>query len=170
MYLRTIRNMADFVKLTFGGAASWNFSSPWKASRGVSDLSTAKKILIIDDDPDIVPLLTYGLKKRGYGVVGGSDGREALPLASRHMPDLIIIDVNLPGMNGDEAVRILKRDEKLKHIPVILMSSMHEGLSERSEASCAEAYINKPFGLDELSGMVNKFCVPAGRAALAPAP
>ena len=165
MHLKVIRNMADFVKLAFRSAALGNDKPRRKASRGVIDLSTAKKILIIDDDPDIVPLLTYGLKRRGYGVVGGKDGREAVTLASQHMPDLIIIDVNLPGMNGDEAARILKKDEKLKHIPVILMSSMHEGLSEKSEASCAEAYINKPFGLDELSGMVNKYCVPAGQTA-----
>lgn len=120
----------------------------------------AKKILVIDDEPDLLCMVSHGLKRRGYEVFCGRDGREALALAPQLMPDLIILDVHLPVMNGDEVARILKKDEKLKHIPVFLISSTPKGLKEKSEACGAVAYFYKPFKLDELSRMINKYCDP----------
>ena len=118
----------------------------------------AKKILLIDDEPDLLTLVSYGLKKRGYEVFCGRDGSEALTLAPQFMPDLILLDVGLPVMDGDEVTLILKKDEKLKHIPVFLISSVHDGLSERSSACGADAWFNKPFNLDELTSAINKYC------------
>ncbi len=117
----------------------------------------AKKILVVDDEADLRLMVSRGLAKRGYEVTGGKDGREALEQARRLLPDLIILDIFLPFMNGDDVVRALKKDEKLKQIPVILISSVPEGLDEKAAASGADAYLHKPFALEELAGLVNKF-------------
>ncbi|MEI7528083.1 MAG: response regulator [Elusimicrobiota bacterium] len=116
----------------------------------------AKKILIVDDEPDLLTLVSYGLDKKGCKVFCSRDGREALAMTAQHMPDLVILDVNLPVINGDEVAWMLKKDEKLKHIPVILISSVAESLSEKAEASGADAYLTKPFELEELTGLVKK--------------
>ncbi len=121
----------------------------------------AKKILVIDDEPALLFLVSHGLKKRGYEVFSGRDGREALDLAARVMPDLVILDLGLPLMNGDEVARILKNDEKMKHIPVFLISSIPEGLSEKYAACGADACLSKPFCFDELYGMINKYLSPS---------
>ncbi len=127
----------------------------------------AKKILVIDDEPDLLFIVSHGLKKRGYEVFGGKDGGEAMALTPRLMPDLIILDVGLPVINGDEVARIFKDDAKLKHIPVILISSVAVGFIEKFEASGAEECLRKPFEFEELTVMVDKYCG-SGRPPIAP--
>ncbi len=121
----------------------------------------AKKILVIDDEPALLFLVSHGLRKKGYEVFSGRDGREALDLAARLVPDLVILDLGLPLMNGDEVTQILKSDEKLKHIPVFLISSITEGLSEKHAACGADACLAKPFCFDELESMINKYLSPS---------
>ena len=118
----------------------------------------ACKILLIDDEPDLLQLVSHGLKKRGYEVFGGKNGGEALAMASQIMPDLIILDVGLPVINGDEVALILKNDEKMKHIPIILISTVHVGLIEKMKKSGADAYLPKPFELTELLALVKHYC------------
>ena len=120
----------------------------------------AKKVLIIDDEPDLLVLVTHGLSKKGYEVFSGQDGREALALTAQLMPDLIILDACLPMINGYEIARMFKNDEKLKHIPIFLISSVTEDLRRRTEESGAEAYLTKPFKLDELVSLANRYCEP----------
>lgn len=120
----------------------------------------ACKILLIDDEPDLLHLVGHGLKRRGYEVFSGRDGRDALDMAARIMPDLMILDVGLPVINGDEAALIFKNDEKLKRIPIILISTVHVGLGEKTKKCGAEAFLPKPFDLAELIAMVNKYCKP----------
>ena len=116
----------------------------------------AKKILLVDDEPALLFVLTQGLKKRGYEVFCGRDGREALALAPQLMPDLIILEVNLPVIKGDEAALIFKKNEKLKHIPVFLISSTPEGLGEKAAACGADAFFCKPFKFNELHSMAKE--------------
>jgi len=149
-----LRKAGEFFRAIFGKKTAKTAAE----LDGVLDLTMTKKILVIDDDSDLLHLMSQCLKKKGYEVACGLDGKAALDLAARLIPDLIIIDVKLPSMNGDKAARILKKDERLKHIPLILMSSEHEGLDKKSAASEADAYLNKPFDLNELSGMVNTYC------------
>ncbi len=82
-----------------------------------------KKILVVDDEPDLLKVTLLRLKKTGYEVFGCVDGQEALDLARQIMPDLIILDVYLPVINGDDVAKILKKDDELKHIPIILISA-----------------------------------------------
>lgn len=163
---KTIRSVAGFVRQILGRRTVKGARSSGADLDGVLDLTMAKKVLVIDDDSDLLQLVSHCLKKKGYDVSCGLDGLEALSMAPQIMPDLIIIDVMLPSMNGDAVARIFKADEKLKHIPVILMSSEHEYLRNKSEASRADAYLNKPFDLAELSGMVTRYCEPSCQPAL----
>jgi two-component system alkaline phosphatase synthesis response regulator PhoP len=115
-----------------------------------------KKILVVDDEPDLLKVTLLRLKKTGYEVYSGVDGREVLDIVRRVMPDLIILDVYLPGLNGDKVARILKKDDKLKHIPIILISATTGTLEERAMDSGSVAYLSKPFEPEELVGIVKK--------------
>ena len=116
----------------------------------------AKKILVVDDEPDVLKILLLRLEKTGYEVIGGRDGREALDLARQMIPDLIILDVYLPDMNGDDVARILKEDKKMKHIPIILISATAASVAERAKDCGAEDYLGKPFEPEELLDKVKK--------------
>lgn len=116
----------------------------------------AKKILIVDDEPDLLKVLLFRLEKMGYEVFGAVDGQEALELARKIIPDLIILDVYLPVIDGDEVVKILKNDEKLKHIPMLLISATITTLAKRAIESGADGYLTKPFEPEELIGAVKK--------------
>lgn len=116
----------------------------------------AKKILVVDDEADLLEVTLLRLKATGYDVFGGIDGREALDLARKIMPDLIILDVYLPVMNGDEVARILKKDDGLKHIPVILISATTRSLAQRALESGANGHLTKPFEPEELIEKIKK--------------
>lgn len=117
-----------------------------------------KKILVVDDEPDLLKVTLLRLKKTGYEVYSGTDGREALDIARRVMPDLIILDVYLPVINGDEVAKILKKDDELKHIPIILISATTGmgTLGKRAEESGAAAYLTKPFEPEDLVDIIEK--------------
>jgi CheY-like chemotaxis protein len=117
----------------------------------------SKKILVVDDEPDLLKVTVLRLKKTGYEVYSSTDGQEVFDIVSRVVPDLIILDVYLPTLNGDEVTKILKKDDKLKHIPIILISATTGTLDERAMESGAEGYLTKPFDPEDLLGMVKKF-------------
>jgi len=115
-----------------------------------------KKILFVDDEVDLLKVVPIRLKKMGYEVFEAADGQAALDLTRTKSPDLIVLDVFLPGMKGDEVTTILKKDENLKHIPIILISADIETLEGRALASGANDYLAKGFGTGELVAMVKK--------------
>jgi len=117
----------------------------------------AKKILFVDDEADLLRVSTIRLRKTGYEVFEAIDGQEALDQARSKMPDLIVLDVFLPVMNGDEVAKILKRDEKLKSIPIILISADSKTLEERARVSGADDYLAKVFDSGALVSMVKKY-------------
>lgn len=115
-----------------------------------------RKILVADDEPELLEVTLLRLKKTGYNAFGAADGREALDLACREMPDLIILDVYLPEIDGDEVAKILKKDEKMKHIPIILISATTQTLEARVKECGAVGGFSKPFDHRELVAMVKK--------------
>jgi CheY-like chemotaxis protein len=116
-----------------------------------------KKILVVDDEPDLLKVTLLRLKKTGYEAFGGVDGQEALNLARQIIPDLIILDVYLPMINGDDVTKILKKDDELKHIPIILISATTpKTLDEKARECGADAYLKKPFEPEELVSLVKK--------------
>jgi CheY-like chemotaxis protein len=115
-----------------------------------------KKILVVDDEPDLLKVTLLRLKKTGYEVYSGVDGREVLDIARRVIPDLIILDVYLPVLDGDDVAKILKKDDELKHIPIILISATTMTLEERARDCGANGYLAKPFDPEELIAIVEK--------------
>lgn len=114
-----------------------------------------KKILVVDDSPTDRQFLLEGLSKLGYQVVLAENGEEALGKAKAEKPDLVLMDIVMPGMNGFQATRSIAKDEATKHIPVIVCTTksletdriwgMRQG---------ARDYLVKPVNLDELAAKI----------------
>lgn len=108
-------------------------------------------ILVIDDDVMNLDMISQRLELRGYHVVAAADGLEGIDLARAERPDLILIDINLPEMDGWEATRRLKSEEATRHIPVVALT-VHAMVSDRSralQAGCDE-YESKPVDFERL--------------------
>ena len=117
----------------------------------------AKKILAVDDEPDVVLILRTALQTEGYDVQTAASGPDALALAREFLPDLILLDVMMPGMSGFEVLRELKNDESTAAVPVIMLT----GVSERAKIKEALTtgttyYIVKPFEFDDLLDKVRQ--------------
>ncbi|HOP27593.1 MAG TPA: diguanylate cyclase [Candidatus Sabulitectum sp.] len=113
------------------------------------------KVLIIDDDPASVALARQWLKKDGHGIVTAADGEEGLAMAVREEPDLILLDVHMPGMNGFQVCERLKADSRIRHIPVIFLSAADETREKVKGLDLgAVDYVTKPFDRFELPARV----------------
>ncbi|MFH0808884.1 MAG: response regulator transcription factor [Pseudomonadota bacterium] len=109
------------------------------------------KILAVEDDQDLLELLTYNLENSGYRVFSAGDGLSGLNLARDQIPDLIILDVMLPIMNGLDVCRSLKRGEATKAIPVLMLTAKGEEIDRVVGFEIgAEDYVIKPFSIREL--------------------
>lgn len=111
-----------------------------------------KRILVVDDEPDILALTTLRLKKTGYEVIEAIDAEEALAILEKQSCDLILLDLLLPKMQGDELCKKLKNDEKFKNIPIILFtaSGFLSSLPKKIIETGADDFIIKPFEAQEL--------------------
>jgi DNA-binding response OmpR family regulator len=110
-----------------------------------------KKVLVAEDEPDIRGLIAFSLQYAGFDVVEALNGREAVEKAAAEKPDLILLDVRMPKMNGYEACKILKSQTCTKDIPVVFLSARGQELEIRHGLELgAEEYILKPFAPDEL--------------------
>jgi CheY-like chemotaxis protein len=117
----------------------------------------AKKILVVDDENDLLLVTLLRLKHVGYEAFGAANGREALDLTRQKMPDLVLMDVLLPVMNGDEVAKALKKEESTKHIPIILISADAKFLEEKFAASGADGHLTKPFKSSDLIDLIKKY-------------
>ncbi|NQT06758.1 MAG: response regulator [Candidatus Omnitrophica bacterium] len=105
-----------------------------------------KKILLVDDEKDLVETLTYRLEANNYVVVPAYDGQEGLDKARKDNPDLIVLDLMLPKMDGYKVCALLKRDARFGKIPIILFTARAQDSDKRmGEEAGADAYITKPF-------------------------
>ena len=103
------------------------------------------RILIVEDNADNMSLATMLLESEGYAVLGAPDAEAGLTLARDERPHLILMDIQLPGMDGLEATRLLKRDDATRTIPVIALTSLAmKGDEERIRAAGCDGYIAKP--------------------------
>lgn len=115
------------------------------------------KILVADDDLEILALVARHLTALPAEVVEASDGEEALRLAQREKPDLVVLDVMMPGMSGWEVCRAIREDEALNGTGVIMLTGIGERLNEMtSPLYGADGFLDKPFELDELSDKVQE--------------
>ena len=116
-----------------------------------------KKILLVDDEVDIVTMIRLRLEASGFEVVVATDGKEALNAARTHNPDLIILDLMLPTMDGFHVARMLKYDARYKAIPIIMLTAK-AGANDRKtgEQVGVDAYFNKPFEAEKLLGKIRE--------------
>ncbi len=125
-----------------------------------------RKILAVDDEKDILRLLEHNLGKAGYDVVSAEDGPEAIDLAKRELPDLIILDAMLPNVEGTEVLKTLKKDRVTDRIPVMMLTAKGEELDRVVGLELgADDYIVKPFSPKELLLRVNVLLGKKGRGA-----
>ncbi len=118
----------------------------------------ANKILVIDDDEDILELLIYNLKKENYEVESASNGLEGVEKAKTFLPDLILMDIMMPILDGIEAGKIIKTSEKLKHIHVVYLTARSEEYSEIAAFEIgADDYLTKPIKPRALLSRINAY-------------
>lgn len=117
----------------------------------------SKKILVIEDDQDIVSLLEYRLTNQGYEVLKAYDGAKGLALAKSARPDLITLDINLPEVNGFTICSMLKADEDFQHIPIIMLTARDSFADSVFDDSVKpEAYMTKPFEVSDLLAKIKE--------------
>ena len=115
-----------------------------------------KLVLVADDDPDILDLVTFRLDRAGYEVVQARDGQEALDTALERMPDLCVLDVMMPRLDGYEVTRRLREAEATRSVPVILLTArVQEADLEKGFGVGATDYVRKPFSPQELRARVD---------------
>jgi two-component system alkaline phosphatase synthesis response regulator PhoP len=122
------------------------------------------KILIAEDERDIRDLVAFTLRFAGHEVFTASNGEEAVELAPRVNPDLILMDVRMPRMTGYEACKIMKADPDLMDIPVVFLSAKgQENEIQQGMDSGAEDYLLKPFAPDQLTSRVKTILAKFGK-------
>ncbi len=110
-----------------------------------------KKILIVDDEPNIVMALEYSLKKNNYEVYIARDGSEAIELASKHEPDLVVLDIMMPKVDGYEVLEFIKMQEQLQHTKVLFLSAKNKEKDiQKGLEMGANDYLTKPFSMKKL--------------------
>ena len=116
-----------------------------------------KKILLVDDEQDIVETLKFVLEAEGYTCFCAYNGEDGLKLAKEIIPDLMVLDVMMPKINGFKISRLLKYDAKYKNIPIIMLTARSQDSDKKiGEETGADVYITKPFDLDDVVSTVAK--------------
>jgi len=117
--------------------------------------TTKNKILVVDDEPDISKLIQFTLERRGFEVILASDGQTAIDIAKKELPDLILLDVIMPVINGYEVCRQLRDIPETKKIPIIMLSGKTQKTEvEKGIELGAHSYICKPFSPKEFANVV----------------
>jgi DNA-binding response OmpR family regulator len=121
-------------------------------------------ILVVDDEPEIVKLVAKTMEARGHNVLVARDGQEALDAVARERPDLLIIDLNLPKIDGFEVTKRLKSDPATKDLPIIMMTAAFPTVADadRGLATGADEYVVKPFLREVLVHNVERLLVEKG--------
>jgi DNA-binding response OmpR family regulator len=132
-----------------------NDPGPRAAVQVQASSNAKKKVLIVDDEKDIVDLLAYNLGRNGYETMVASDGNAALDLAAKSAPDLIILDLMLPGIDGTEVARRLKAQPRTANIPIIMLTAKGEETDVVVGLTLgADDYVTKPFSMKVLLARV----------------
>lgn len=124
----------------------------------VEDDAQKKRVLVVDDDPLVVKILKAPLERAGYDVNTAAHGLEALQRVKENLPDLILLDILMPLMDGFKVARLLKFDKRYKNIPIIVLTSRAtEGEREMGEKVGADEFMYKPFRLPQVLDVVHRY-------------
>ena len=129
-------------------------------------MTEQRTILLVDDEPDLVQLVSIRLQAAGYRVITATDGQQALDAVKQTRPDLIILDLMLPKVDGYKVCRLLKFDERYKTIPIIVFTARAQDGDIRMATECgADAYLTKPFEAQTLLSKLRDLMSAAGGAS-----
>ena len=132
-------------------------------------MTTQKKILIADDEPDILEILRYNLEQEGYQVISASNGNAAIEMAKKTNPDLVILDIMMPGKTGLEVCRILRQQPAFKETLIVFLTAMSDESSEiKGLETGADDFIIKPISPKVLLSKVTALFRRLGRAETQP--
>ncbi len=113
------------------------------------------KILVVDDEHDLLDLISYNLKKENYDVITADNGKEAIALTRSHRPSLILLDVMMPHMDGHEVCAVLKSDPDSKEIPIVFLTARSDEKTEvKSLNFGADDYLTKPISTTKLTSRI----------------
>jgi two-component system response regulator VicR len=117
-----------------------------------------KSVVCIEDEPEMVDLIKLILGRKGFDLIGAMGGREGLEAIRRVKPDLVLLDLMMPDMDGWEVYQQIKADDELKHIPVIVVTAKAQSIDKVLGLHIAKVddYVTKPFGPQELLQSVEK--------------
>jgi len=123
------------------------------------------RVLVVEDDPDLVELLRFNLGSAGFSISTASNGAEALKMARSNSPDLILLDLMLPELDGFAVCEILRRDPATAEVPIIMLTALSSELARFTGLECgANDYITKPFSPKKLVSRVSEM-LSAGKAS-----
>lgn len=128
--------------------------------------ATPASILIVDDEADLISVLRFGLEAEGFRVLSAADGDEGLRKARETDPDLMVLDLMLPKLDGYKVCRALKYDERYRAMPIIILSA-RSGAQDRQLAldMGADDFVTKPYDMHDLVRRIRVFLQKARRAA-----
>ena len=116
-----------------------------------------KKIIIVDDEPDVVVALQFLMEQQGYNVIIAERGEDALDLIYRYMPDLVLLDIMLPGIDGYEVCEIVRLNSDYRDVKIVFLTAKGSEVEiAQGLALGADEYITKPFSNAELVALVKK--------------
>jgi two-component system response regulator VicR len=117
--------------------------------------SSSPRILIVDDEPDLRSVLRFGLEAAGFEVLEAADGEQGLQMTCDLRPDLVVLDLMLPRMDGYKVCRALKFDDRYRQIPVFILSARSGETDRRLALDLgADAYVTKPYDMKDLLGRI----------------
>jgi DNA-binding response OmpR family regulator len=115
-----------------------------------------RRVLVVDDEKDLVDLISYNLARGGYEVLTAYDGKDALEIAQREVPDLVVLDLMLPGLDGTEVARRLKADSRTAGVPIVMLTAKGEETDVVVGLTIgADDYVTKPFSMKILLARIN---------------
>lgn len=121
-------------------------------------------LLLVDDEPDLVQMVSVRLKAAGYEVATAYDGQQALEMVRKEPPDLMVLDLMLPKLDGYKVCRLIKFDEKTKGIPVLVFTARAQVEDVTLATECgADAYLTKPFEAKTLLDKIEQLLAAAGK-------
>ena len=129
-------------------------------------MSTGKRVVCIEDEPEMIDLVKLILTRKGFQVVGAMGGREGLEMIAREKPDIVLLDLMMPDMDGWEVYQKMKANEATKNTPVIVVTAKAQSIDKVLGLHIAKVddYITKPFGPQELLESVEKVLARAEQA------
>ena len=121
-------------------------------------MSQPAKILIVDDEPDLAETVRFSLELEGYNVLVATNGEEGLNAARQEKPDLILLDLMLPKLDGYKVCRLLKFDERYKSIPILMLTAKTQEKDKiLGKETGANEYLTKPFDMEELMAKIKSY-------------